>query len=84
LEVSDYWIEDASFLRLKNVQIGYSIPKKIINKYMIDRFRVYFSSDNLFTLTNYYDAYDPEIRSGSGDSYPQVKTFIVGVNVTFK
>ena len=83
LEVSDYWVEDASYLRLKNIQVGYTLPKKITGKMSVNRVRLYLSADNLFTITNYYEAYDPEIRSSSGDSYPQVKTYIFGVNVSF-
>ncbi|RIH62779.1 SusC/RagA family TonB-linked outer membrane protein [Mariniphaga sediminis] len=84
VEVSDYWIEDASFLRLKNIQFGYTLPSRFIRKTPINRLRVYFSADNLLTFTNYYYAYDPEIRASSGDSYPQVKTFTLGLNVSFK
>ena len=80
---SDYWLEDASYLRLKNIQIGYTLPKKWIAPLKFDRLRAYFSADNMFTITNYFGAYDPELRSSSGDAYPQVKTFIFGLTATF-
>ena len=80
---SDYWLENASYLRLKNIQIGYSLPRNILSKIRMDKLRVYFSADNLFTATKYFGAYDPELRTSSGDAYPQVKTFIFGLTATF-
>ena len=79
----DYWLEDASYLRLKNIQLGYSLPKKWLSPCKLDHVRVYVSADNLFTLSDYFGAYDPELRTSSGDAYPQVKTFIVGLTATF-
>lgn len=83
LEFSDYWLEDASYLRLKNIQIGYSFSKQLLQKIKLSRLRLYLSADNLFTITNYFGGFDPEVRETSGDSYPQVKTFAFGVNVSF-
>lgn len=83
LEFSDYWLEDASYLRVKNIQLGYSLPQKVIRKIGASRLRIYVSADNLFTFTNYFSGFDPEVRETSGDSYPQVKTYAFGVNVSF-
>ncbi len=80
---SDYWIEDASYLRLKNVQVGYTLPKQLTNKMKLDRLKVYLSGDNLFTLTNYFGGFDPEVRETSGDAYPQVKTYSLGIQLGF-
>jgi TonB-linked SusC/RagA family outer membrane protein len=79
--VSDYWLQDASYLRLKNVQLGYTIPSRFLQKLHIQQLRFYASGDNLFTKTNFYYAYDPETASTSGGYYPQVKTFIFGINI---
>lgn len=81
---STYWLEDASYLRLKNIQIGYTLPKKLSNKAGIERCRFYISGDNLLTVSNFFYAYDPETPISSGGYYPQIKTFVVGVNLTFK
>lgn len=81
---SDYWLQDASYLRLKNVQVGYTIPSQLLKKLRIDQLRVYASGDNLFTNTNFYYAYDPEIPTTSGGLYPQVKTYIFGLNIKLK
>lgn len=80
---SDYWLEDASYLRLKNVQLGYTFPKKWLNRLGVSNLRAYVSADNLITFTKYFGAYDPEVRETSGDSYPQVKTYVFGVSVSF-
>ncbi|MDD2960664.1 MAG: TonB-dependent receptor [Muribaculaceae bacterium] len=80
---SDYWLEDASYLRLKNIQIGYTLPKKWLAPAKITNLRVYASADNLLTFTKYFGGYDPEVRETSGDSYPQVKTYIFGLQLTF-
>lgn len=80
---STFFLEDGSYLRLKNLVLGYTIPIKVTRKIGIDRLRVYFSGDNLFTSTN-FKGLDPE-RAGSGDlvQYPQNKIYSFGVNVTF-
>ena len=80
---STYNLKDASYLRLKNLQFGYNVPKQIINKVGIDFLRIYFSGENLFTFTSYTD-YDPE-REGDGwhVQYPQAKTYSLGVNLKF-
>ncbi|MEO6915336.1 MAG: TonB-dependent receptor [Chitinophagaceae bacterium] len=81
---STMWLENAAYLRLKNLQLGYTIPARLVEKLHISRLRAYASADNLFTKTDFYYAYDPETPVGSGGYYPQVKTFIIGLNVNFK
>lgn len=76
---STYFIEDGSFLRLKNLQIGYTLPKEIGQKMMIQNARIYLQVQNLFTLTN-YTGVDPEVL---GYNYPIPRTFTLGMNVTF-
>lgn len=89
--VSDLWLEDGSFLRARNVQIGYTLPQNITQKIAISRLRVYLMAENLFTLTNYTGC-DPEVTGGNGFGteagidrgvYPQSRIFSVGVNLTF-
>lgn len=81
---STYWMEDASYLRLKNVQLGYTFPEKWMKKARIEKLRVYVSADNLLTISNFFYAYDPETPVSKGGYYPQVKTAVLGLNVTFK
>ncbi len=81
---SDFWIQDASYLRLKNLQIGYNIPKYFLKNLNISKFRFYYSGQNLVTLTNFIDGFDPEAPAGTrGSYYPQVKTHSLGINVIF-
>ena len=81
---STFWLEDASYIRLKNVQIGYTFPEKWMKKARIDKLRVYLSGDNLVTISNFFYAYDPETPVSKGGYYPQVRTLVLGLNVTFK
>jgi TonB-linked SusC/RagA family outer membrane protein len=80
---SSYFLQDASYLRLKNVTFGYTLPKNLTGRIGIDNLRVFFSGDNLLTATK-YPGLDPE-RGGSGSfvSYPQNKIFSFGLNVKF-
>lgn len=79
---NNFWLNDASFVRLKNVQLGYTLPSDILNSYGISSFRIYASAFNLFTLTKVKD-YDPEGNNESGQFYPQQKIINLGFNVQF-
>lgn len=81
---STFWLEDASYLRLKNIQIGYTLPTQMTRKVRINKCRLYASGDNLLTFSNFFYAYDPESPISKGGYYPQVKTFVVGLNITFQ
>jgi len=78
----DYFMKDATFIRLKNLQIGYSLPTKIIQNTFLRKVRFYFSGENLFTLTKFYKGWDPEM-STSGTWYPLSKLYVAGVNIDF-
>jgi TonB-linked SusC/RagA family outer membrane protein len=88
---SSVWIEDGSFLKLKNVSLGYTLPSSVLNRFSISRLRVYVSAQNLFTITQ-YTGLDPEIGIQGGNAtqngvdngtYPSSKYFTFGLNVTF-
>jgi len=76
---SQYFIEDGSYVKLKNIQIGYTVPKKITDKLGASNIRFYFQGQDLLTFTNYSGA-DPE---GLGYPYPLPRTFTLGFNVGF-
>ena len=81
--ISDRFVENGSFFRLKNIQLGYSLPKSVLKTLHIQRLRVYASCSNLFTVTK-YKGYDPEIGSGVDyGNYPQARTFLVGAQLAF-
>ena len=82
-ENSTRFIEDGSYLRLKNLQIGYTFPLKWTQKFRCSRLRLYATASNLFTITK-YKGYDPEVGSGVDyGNYPQSRTFTFGLNATF-
>lgn len=88
--ISSRVVEDGSFLRLKTVTLGYTIPKNFLNKYKIDNARIYLAAQNLWTLTN-YSGYDPEVSIREGaltpgldfSSYPRAFSISFGINLGF-
>jgi len=93
-EESTYWLQDASYLRMKSLQLGYSLPKAWLNKLTLDNVRIYLTAENLFTLSK-WKGIDPEktksYRNNADnfnsyadrDPYPLVKTYSVGLNIAF-
>ena len=86
---SEFYIEDGSYFRCKNLQIGYNLPKGILNKISFNKLRIYAGVQNLFTVTN-YSGYDPEVSSNAlfsrgidTASYPNARTFTFGFNASF-
>ena len=81
---ASFWVQDLAYLRLKNLQIGYSIPKALISKLRIEKLRMYVNGENLLTITNYKD-FDPErltTEQSVTNSLPQLKIISAGVNIT--
>ncbi len=82
---SDYYLEDGSYLRIKTLQLGYTLPSALTGKIGVRKIRAYVSSNNLLTLTN-YTGYDPEVGGGSDvwgidtGVYPQARSFLFGLN----
>ena len=88
--VSDLWVKNGDFLRISNLQVGYTLPKNIANMLSIQKARVYVGVNNLLTISGYNKYGDPECGIGSvlysgldTGRYPQPRTFMAGVNVTF-
>lgn len=90
--ITSYAVEDASFLRLQNVTVGYTFPKKWITPLHITNVRIYFTGYNLLCFTG-YDGYDPEVDTSSKNNpmtpgidyaaYPKSRSFVGGINITF-
>lgn len=76
---NDFWLQDASFLKLRNVSLGYTFPEKWFAPF-VSRARVYFTGENLWTLTG-FEGLDPE--TGSTSNYPNVSRYIFGLSITF-
>ncbi len=85
-KMSDFYLENGDYLRLKVVQLGYSLPANLVSKISANKLRVYVSAENLLTLTK-YTGYDPEIGGGvfgiDKGVYPQARTFMLGVQLQF-
>ena len=91
MRFSDRYIMDGSYLRLKNIQLGYTLPTKILSRWKVSSIRFYVSADNLFTITN-YEGYDPEVSDYFSNpyaygvdvgTYPQPRTYRGGITVNF-
>ncbi|HEX7367446.1 MAG TPA: TonB-dependent receptor [Pelobium sp.] len=89
---SDKWVRNAYYSRLKNVVLGYTIPKRYVEKLKLANVRLYISGQNLFTLSDFYKGYDPEVGYAKpsssdglvgGEFYPIMQTYSFGLNVNF-
>lgn len=89
---SSYYVEDGSYLRLAQVTLGYTLPAKLTRKALINSLRIYFTANNLATITG-YSGYDPDASSKNDDVictpgydssvYPMSRSYVVGVNLSF-
>ena len=82
LQKSTYWQRDMSFLRLKNAEIGYTLPKAWTKKAGLSTVRFYLQGVNLLTFSD-FDLWDPELEADYGNQYPTVRTVTLGVNLNF-
>ncbi len=92
-KASTFWMADASYLRLKNLQLSYTFPKNVLKKMKLQGLMVYANATNLLTFDNYYEGYDPETAyqggaqgatTGSiGSNYPLVSTYTFGLEIKF-
>ena len=77
---STFWLRDGSYLRLKTVELGYTLPKEIVNKIHFNNIRIYFRGTNLLTFSK-FKWWDPELASSTGTQYPLTKAFSLGLSV---
>ena len=82
--MSDYWVIDASYIRLKNISFGYTVPRNLSKKLFIDKARVYLAGSNVLTFSPLKEwGLDPEFVSGRFLYYPQTSVYTIGLNLTF-
>lgn len=81
--ISTFWTKSGAYARLKNLAIGYSFPSAWTEKIRIGKARFYVAGQNLFTVSNAYKGYDPEISVNGGSFYPVMKTFTCGLDIQF-
>lgn len=79
---SDWWVKNSAYLRLRNAQIGYNIPKNVMARVRAQNLRIYVAGTNLFTLDG-LDYLDPEMPSNNNGYYPQQRTYSIGLDLTF-
>ena len=80
------WLQDASYIRLKNLQLGYTLPQKWTDAVHMEKVRIFFSGEKLFTVTKMIKMFDPETiegGNGTGNTYPLSRTYSFGLSVTF-
>jgi hypothetical protein len=91
--LSSFWVLDGSYIRGKNIQIGYTLSNTAVKKIGVSGVRLYASGENLFLISNYRKGWDPEVGTNSneesnavtasGNYYPLLKNFTFGLNITF-
>lgn len=80
-QVSSFWMVDGSYIRLKNAEIGYTLPKSWVNKMRIEGLRIYISGMNLLTFSD-FKLWDPDLQTGAAN-YPNNKVYNIGLSLTF-
>ena len=80
--LSSFWTLDGSYLRVKNIQLGYALPERFTGKVKVSKARFYASIDNVRTFSNYRKGWDPELI-GNADFYPIMSVYTLGLNVNF-
>jgi TonB-linked SusC/RagA family outer membrane protein len=80
---STQWVKSGAYMRVKNVVLGYTLPKTMLMNYKLDNLRVYVSGQNLLTFSNAYAGYDPEQSVNNGSFYPLNRTLTFGLDIRF-
>lgn len=81
-QINSFFMENASYIKMRNLQIGYSLPKSVLSNLFVEKCRFYVSADNLFTITS-FRGFDPETPWGGGNIYPMVTSYTFGLNLVF-
>lgn len=81
-QTNSFFMENASYIKMRNLQIGYSLPKSVLSNLFVEKCRFYVSADNLFTITS-FRGFDPETPWGGGNIYPMVTSYTFGLNLVF-
>ncbi len=81
-QASTYWQKDMSFMRLKNAELGYTLPKNITKKIGLSTTRIYLQGVNLLTFSK-FKLWDPELATANGSAYPNIRSYSIGINLNF-
>ena len=80
---SDFWVIDASYLKVRNIQLGYTLPNRLCQKFGSSGLRFYVSLDNPLTFKGYRKGWDPENTSNNAQYYPTMSTYTLGLTLKF-
>ncbi|MFD2285932.1 SusC/RagA family TonB-linked outer membrane protein [Pedobacter petrophilus] len=80
---SSFWVKNSAYLRLKNVNLSYKLPETLLSKLHVKNAKLFVSGQNLFTITKFWEGFDPEVNNQNGEFYPLMKTITAGINVNF-
>lgn len=80
---SDYWVLDASYVKVRNIQLGYTLPERIVKKFGPTGLRLYLSLDNPLAFKSYREGWDPENTNNNGQYYPTMSTYTLGLSLKF-
>jgi TonB-linked SusC/RagA family outer membrane protein len=86
IQTSTFWNRDASFVRVKNLQIGYTVPARLLQQFKMNQLRFFASAQNLFSVSSFYQGWDPEMSQNSGDNspfYPITAVYTFGLSLKF-
>ena len=83
-QYSSHWLQNAAYIRLKNLQVGYTLNPEWTRKVKIEKLRVYFNGENMFEFSKMFRYFDPELNKVAGYMYPIMRNYSLGVNVVFK
>ncbi|HVW60231.1 MAG TPA: hypothetical protein VHC48_09360 [Puia sp.] len=83
--ISSFWVRNASYLRMKNITVSYTLPTGSLTRWGIQNLKIYYSGQNLLTVRSFYKWVDPETTTGNNayGAYPQTKINTIGINVVF-
>ena len=81
-QASTFWQKDMSFMRLKNAELGYTLPRKLTGKIHMSTARIYIQGVNLLTFSK-FKLWDPELATANGSAYPNIRSFSIGINLNF-
>src|SRR5699024_6587262 len=82
----EYWVRDASFLRINNIQLGYTVPPSFFGNNFFRKFRIFINGNNIYSFNNFYPGWDPEmgtIGTQNPTYYPITRMWSLGINVNF-
>jgi hypothetical protein len=81
--LSSQWIRSAAYFRIKNVNLGYTLPEQMLSKVKVKSLRIFVSAANLLTISKAWKGFDPELNNANAEFYPLMRTYTAGVNLNF-